>query len=359
MASDRGVGLKAGYQAACQDGFWVCDQFHEFQELFNRCHQLERQAYRAIAGEHEAAKKFSNAKSETNLKKRLDQYERAHKSCEYAIEKYDRLDLLLSMLSESLYLCSSSGRLRTVEGVRSDLTLILNLIEEEINDDKLPKLLKPIRSHLDDLLVPFRQVEQLHADLLESMPEQIIDALALSWHHDHLSYQSHGKKKHYHQREREYWLNFSEGLLDKQFDEFKALVFEKLDSVVKASSLVEMVNSLIRPYLNSSKGQITQETLNLIMFYHHHRRYKSGRRQGKAPIELLTGEALQGDWVDLLIQHKRDADTKANRASRPTLELLPPHHGQTAPPEIQPDQAGCDSSPDADQGWHATDTAAA
>ncbi|MEE9149899.1 MAG: hypothetical protein V3U27_21185, partial [Candidatus Tectomicrobia bacterium] len=27
MASDRGVGLKAGYQAACQDGFWVCDQF--------------------------------------------------------------------------------------------------------------------------------------------------------------------------------------------------------------------------------------------------------------------------------------------------------------------------------------------
>jgi hypothetical protein len=87
MASDRGVGLKAGYQAACQDGFWVCDQFHEFQELFNRCHQLERQAYRAIAGEHEAAEKFANAKSEANLNKRLDQYERAHKSCEYAIEK--------------------------------------------------------------------------------------------------------------------------------------------------------------------------------------------------------------------------------------------------------------------------------
>jgi hypothetical protein len=359
MASDRGVGLKAGYQAACKDGFWVCDQFHEFQELFNRCHQLERQAYRAIAGEHEAAEKFANAKSEVNLNKRLETYEKAKKACEHAIERYDQLDVLLCMLSETLHLCSNSGRLRTVAGVRSDLTLILNLIEEEVNDDKLPKLLKPIRSHIDDLLVPFRQVEQIHADLLESMPEQIADALARSWHHDHQSYQSHGKKKHYHQRECEYWLNFSEGLLDERFDEFKALVFEKLDQIVKASSLVEMVNSLIRPYLNSSKGQLTQETLNLIMFYHNHRRYKGGRRQGKAPMELLTGEALQGDWVDLLIQHKRDADAKASRASSPTLELVPRHHGQTAPPEMPLDQAVCDSSPDADHGWHATDTAAA
>ena len=176
MASDRGVGLKAGYQAACKDGLWVCDQFHEFQDLFNRCHQLERQAYRAIAGEHEAAEKFAKAKSEVTLQKRLEKYEKAKKSCEHAIERYDQLDFLLCMLSEALHLCSDSGRLRTVEGVRSDLTLILNLIEEEINDEKLPKLLKPIRSHLDDLLVPFRQVERIHTDLLESMPEPIVDA---------------------------------------------------------------------------------------------------------------------------------------------------------------------------------------
>ena len=359
MASDRGVGLKSGYQAACKDGFWVCDQFHEFQDLFNHCHQLERQAYRAIAGEHEAAEKFANAKSEATLEKRLEKYEKAKKSCEHTIERYDQLDFLLGMLSESLHLCSNLGRLRTVEGVRSDLTLILNLIEEEINDEKLQKLLKPIRSHIDDLLVPFRQVEQIHADLLELMPEQIVDALALSWHHDHLSYQSHGKKKVYHQRESDYWLNFSGGLLDERFDEFKALVFENLDSIVKASSLVEMVNSLIRPYLNSSKGQITQGTLNLIMFYHNHRRYKGGRRQGKAPIELLTGEALQGDWIDLLIQHKREADAKASGVSSPTLEWVPNHHGQTAPPEIPSDQAVCDPSANADHRWHTTDTAAA
>lgn len=69
-----------------------------------------------------------------------------------------------------------------------------------------------------------------------------------------------------------------------------ALVFEKLDSIVRASSLVEMVNSLIRPSINSCKGQITQEAFNLLMFSHNHHRYKSGKRQGKAPMELLTGK---------------------------------------------------------------------
>lgn len=358
MASDRGVGLKAGYQAACQDGFWVCDQFHEFQDLFNRCHQLERKAYGAIGKEVKAAETFANAKSEASLQKRLEHYDQARQACERAIERYDQLNLLLGMLSETLYLCSNWGQLRTVEGVRSDLTVMLSLMEE-IEDEKLPNLLKPIRAHMDDILVPFHQVELIHAELLDLLPEQIVDAFVLSWHHDHLSYQSHGKKKQYHQRESDYWLNFSEGLLDGQFDEFKALIFEKLDSIVKASSLVEMVNSLIRPYLNSSKGQITQETLNLIMFYHNHRRYRGGRRQGKAPIELLTGEALQGDWVDLLIQHKREACANANEASSPVLEFVPSHHGQTAPSEIPSDQAVHEPSADADHGWQPTDVAAA
>jgi hypothetical protein len=67
---------------------------------------------------------------------------------------------------------------------------------------------------MDDILVPFRQVERIHTDLLEVMPEEIVDALALAWHHDHLFYQSRGKKKHDHRRESDYWLNFSKGLLD-------------------------------------------------------------------------------------------------------------------------------------------------
>jgi len=358
MASDRGVGLMTGYQAACQDGRWVCDQFHEFQELFHRCQQLERKAYGAIGKEMEAVALFHNAKSEANLQKRLEQYERSQQACEPAMARYDQLSLLLQWLRATLHLCSPLGRLRTVAGVRSALIYLLDMIQE-VDDEKLAKLLKPIRSHLDDIFVPFEQVESVHGELLELMPEPIVDALVLAWHHNHLSYQSHGQKKHAHQQQSQQWLDFAEGLLDDQFEPRKVLVFEKLDTVVKASSLVEMVNSLLRPYLNSSKGQITQETLNLIMFYHNHRRYKGGRRQGKAPIELLTGEALQGDWVDLLMQHKREASTKACETSSPTLELVPNPHGPTSPPQTAPDQATCESRADTDHPWPAMDKKAA
>src|SRR4029453_54662 len=45
MASDRGLGLVAGYQAACDMALWVADYFHEFRDLFAVLHQLERKAY--------------------------------------------------------------------------------------------------------------------------------------------------------------------------------------------------------------------------------------------------------------------------------------------------------------------------
>lgn len=148
----------------------------------------------------------------------------------------------------------------------------------------------------------------------------------LAWHHHHLSHQSQGQQKQYHHFESQQWLDFADGLLDMDVAPLKTLVFDQLDSIIRASSLVEMVNGLIRPYLNSCKGHVTQATLNLIMFYHNHHRYKSGKRQGKAPIELLTGQALQSDWVDLLLHQIAEGHQVACGASEPSrvsLELPP------------------------------------
>jgi len=324
MASDRGLGLVAGYHAACDMALWVCDYFHEFRDLFKLLHQLERKAYAAIGQENDAAHKFARAKSEANLEKRLQQYDKAPQACEQAMALYDQLAILLHLLRETLHVCSPQGRLRTVEGVRSELTLILHMIAA-LDYAAIAHTLKPIHQHIDDILVPFAQAEAIAAALRAVVPHDALDFLVLAWHHDHLFYPSQSKHKRYHQREREFWLACAEGLLADEFDPLKALVFDKLDAIVRASSLVEMVNSRIRPYLSSCKGQITQEALNLIMFYHNHHRYKSGKRQGKAPIELLTGEPLEAEWWELVLQQgKRETDATDHGAlpSRPPLQLL-------------------------------------
>src|SRR2546426_10374101 len=130
MASDRGLGLVAGYRAACDMALWVADYFHEFRDLCEVLQQLERKAYTAIDKEYDAMQKFARAKSEANLHKRLHHYDTAHHACEQAMALYDHLALLLHLLREALQLCSPHGRLRTQQDVRSELTLLFDMITE-------------------------------------------------------------------------------------------------------------------------------------------------------------------------------------------------------------------------------------
>ncbi len=172
MASDRGLGLVAGSHAACQDARWVCERFHAFRDLFDRRRHLERKASAAIAKEDEAAHTCHHATSEAHLHQRLHHYAHAHHACEHALARYDQRDLLRHLLRDALPVCSPFGRLRTVAGVRSELLLLLSLIEE-IEDAALLQLLPPMRSHLDAIFVPFEQAEARHVALLDLVPQQI------------------------------------------------------------------------------------------------------------------------------------------------------------------------------------------
>ncbi|MBF0237109.1 MAG: hypothetical protein HQM12_05325 [SAR324 cluster bacterium] len=191
--------------------------------------------------------------------------------------------------------------MKSKTNVQPQLEALLSLIEG-VNHVGLQGIVGSLKKHIDEILVPFEQLDRIKAELLEQVHESTLEYLYMAWHHEHFSHQTKSRQKQYHQSERNFWLELAEDVLGPNFQNAKTLVFDKLDSVVRASSLIEMVNSILRPFLNQAKGQITQEFLNLIMFYHNHRLYKSGKRKGKAPIELLTGETLAAHWSDLLIQ---------------------------------------------------------
>ena len=348
MASDRGLGLVAGYRDACPEALWVADHFHEFQDLFNVRLQWEKKAYGAIAKEDEAIRKFHHATRTSNLNKRLTQYEQAHQAWEQAMARYDQLDTLLQWLQEALQLGAPQGKLRTKAGVRSELTTLVQLFDE-IDSGAIGPILKPIRAHLDEIVVPYEQAEMRYAQLLERVPQPVLEALIVAWRHDHLSHQCRAKHKRSHHLARPQWLEGADGLLDHDITPLHTVVFDQLDVIISASALVEMVNSFIRPSLNSCKGQITQETLNLIMFYHNHHRYKSGKRKGKAPIALLTGQALQSGWVALLLHQvaeKHQVALGASEASRASLELLPNPCARPRPTQTSSEPAFVKSAAD-------------
>ena len=86
------------------------------------------------------------------------------------------------------------------------------------------------------------------------------------------------------------------------FKDLQRLVFGQLDAIVQSSALVEAVNSIIRSYAELTRRQMSQSFLQLIMFFHNHRKFERGKRKGKAPIELLTGHRLEKGAIDLILE---------------------------------------------------------
>ena len=71
---------------------------------------------------------------------------------------------------------------------------------------------------------------------------------------------------------------------------------------MRSSSLIENINSALRPLLETCRGQVNQEMLGLIAYMHNHRRFERGKRAGKAPIEILTGKEMEKTWLNSLLE---------------------------------------------------------
>ena len=117
-----------------------------------------------------------------------------------------------------------------------------------------------------------------------------------------------GRKK-IAQEQEQFCLDIAMGLQQETEHEeltIQQAVYSRLDKIVQSSALVECINSILRPYLNTSKNQVTQEMLNLIMHYHNYRRYRDGVRKGNTPMEILTGKEQTKDWLAILLDIIRE-----------------------------------------------------
>jgi hypothetical protein len=263
---------------------------------------LEKKAYQAIADEYERERVLDSARSERVITRRINAFEKAVQHTQKAIEQYDRAAKLFRHIQKTLDVFDHTGQCKNRTDVERQLTQLLKQLAE-IGDKNLTQAAQQLIDQLPSMLGYFDQanriVEQLGRLVTNHDTRQAL-GLAWQWHNKSFQAKTSTQKK-YAQDERDFWLEYVKEQIGDDFETIKKQAFDMLDMIVRSSSLIETVNSLIRPFLNTCKGQITQETLNLIMFYHNHRRFNTGKRKGIAPIELLTNIKLEQHWSEILM----------------------------------------------------------
>jgi len=304
LTSDAGTAIKAAHENVFTDIPWQLDTFHGVaHRLGDWDRRLEKSAYTAMEMADKREKTLASAKSDAVIEKRLTLCFEADEKEQQAIDCYDDFHYLYCYLIHQLKSFDSEGSLRQRDQAEENMTIALELMaslpHKKIAKEALliKKTLPNLLTYFDDAIIAFEKCQKLTTNT------ETLQALILAWQWNKDVIKSkETARKHHAIEQRQFYLELAELFVgDKaKMIELKESIYAELDQIIQASSMVECINSILRPYLNTSKNQVTQAFLNTFMFYHNHRRYHAGKRKGKTPMELLTGKAQKEDWIVLL-----------------------------------------------------------
>jgi hypothetical protein len=310
LVTDEGSGLCSAHDELFSGVMRQPDTFHAVAyRLGNRLKRLEKSAYKAIAEEYNREGKIASARTEEVIRKRTELYEKARGEAWKAVALYDSFFYLYRCIINELNPFCYDGQLRDRQQAEGNIQAALEMIET-LGNEKINKAVDGIKNILPNLLNYFDVAGEVRGEL-EKLPidHNALSSLCSAWQHNKavIKAKKADRRKRCADRERRH-LEFAEGYLQEDFEIIKERVYKELDTIVQSSAMVECINSVIRPYLNTSRGQVNQNTLNLITFYHNNRRYRSGKRVDKTPMEILTGKKQEKDWIELLFDLIEEKD---------------------------------------------------
>lgn len=255
---------------------------------------LEREAYQAIRTEAERQQVIASAKSESVFAKRYEQWEKATRAMEKQIEVYELYSWLVGELRQGLDIVDTQrGLLRSAPEMEACIEGVVLLMREipSVKVLAVAERLQRQKGELVKYLVPLQEkVAELQAQVGD---EELVRLCLLEW-----------------QLEKQPPPNSNSNRLEtcpKQLLEWREGVVKQvrkavrwlLGHVVRASSLVETVNSWLRPFLWRRKGN-GAGIYNLLQLCWNTHRFFRGKRQGKTPLQLAEIEVSTDDWLQLL-----------------------------------------------------------
>ena len=289
--ADFAGGLRAGHQEALPDVPCRGDVFHALYNFGPLVRYLENRAYEAMEVRAKLERKQATAerrhgRKDQSLARKISYARTAEAK---AIALADEVALLAQWLRDDIL--SVAG---PESAVRRDL-LDFVVAELRARETACPDRIRPVRTLLEN------QRDNLLAFAVDLDRE--LAALAQEWQisvstaREVLQMQSlpmwDPKRRRCEAALRE--------TLRGRYHGVYANVQELSDRVVRASSLVENLNSRLRTYF-FLRRQLGKDYLTLLQFFLNHRRYlrsEVASRVGKTPAELLTGKP-HAHWLELL-----------------------------------------------------------
>ena len=295
IVADAGSGLRAGQALALPEIPCRGDHFHILRDLERLGSFLENRAYAALQETERCRQRLDGARRQDGRSRArsvgsaAQLLRRARAASDTAVALADEVALLLGWLRHDV--------LAVAGPCHADRRLLYDFLVAELKSRAwlCPHRLGPVCRQLahqrDDLLafagVLDEQLEQLGQELHVSVAvlRQLLGALARD------------------ERDPRCWTEEGplRACLRGRFYEVQAAVMARAQCTVRASSLVENLNSRLRSYF-FLRRHLGSDYLALLQFFLNHRRLQRSdraEREGKTPAELLTGQS-HPHWLELL-----------------------------------------------------------
>jgi hypothetical protein len=289
--ADFAGGLRAGQAEALPDVPCRGDVFHALQTAMPLVRYLENRAYDAIAASsrlegRQARTEHRQGRKDASLAGQL-RYARAAETP--AVTLADEVAVLLDWLRQDVLAVRGpdyAGRCALYDWIVAEL---------RTREAQCPHRIRPVRclleNHRDELLAFAKQLDQ---DLLTLAEDCAAPVTVVAEVRRVLSLPANGPERW--QQEQVLWQRLGSG-----YAVLRAAVTALLAQVVRASSVIENLNSRLRNYF-FLRRHLGADYLALLQFFLNHRRFlrsEHAERVGKSPAELLTGET-HPHWLALL-----------------------------------------------------------
>jgi hypothetical protein len=300
VVADQGSGLVRGCELAGLPHH--PDWFHLLHPLAPFGSRYEKQAYAAIGREYERGALRVGCTAERREKQRQD-YDAACAEAAKKIERADNFAWLWKELRQEMEVFDETG-LMPPPGLRQErIETILSLFRE-IGDPALTQEVRSFAAGLAGYRSYYERMWEMWGGFHLKYPAEALACLGLSWQKERQARNSREYSRQKGLREESGLFAEEAGrLAGTRGEQMREEVWTALEQEVRSSSLVENVNSTLRPLLETCRGQVNQELLELFAFVHNHRRFERGKRRDQAPMEILTGKRLTKSWLEMLLEN--------------------------------------------------------